>query len=102
MIDECRDTNIELVNLLANTDKNIAVVGMIVSICSWRGALIFLYPPISGRLQETAPSSKLEQITMVPKGYSRLLHAIDGFKRQRSDKAQWTDAGDGYQCRCCK
>ncbi len=98
MIDEYQDTNAaqyQLVKLLTNTDNNIAVVGDDwQSIYSWRGAdfrniLNFEkdYPKCT--------VIKLEQNYRSTKRILDAAHAIITKNTQRSDKALWTEAGDG-------
>jgi DNA helicase-2/ATP-dependent DNA helicase PcrA len=98
MIDEYQDTNAaqyQLVKLLTNRDKNIAVVGDDwQSIYSWRGAdfkniLNFEhdYPGCT--------IIKLEQNYRSTKSILDAAHAVITKNQQRSDKRLWTDAGDG-------
>ena len=98
MIDEYQDTNAaqyKLVKLLTNDSKNIAVVGDDwQSIYSWRGAdfrniLNF---------EKDYPNCcviKLEQNYRSTKRILDAAHAIITKNTQRSDKALWTEAGDG-------
>jgi DNA helicase-2/ATP-dependent DNA helicase PcrA len=98
MIDEYQDTNAaqyQLVKLLTNKDKNIAVVGDDwQSIYSWRGAdfkniLNFEhdYPGCT--------IIKLEQNYRSTKSILDAAHAVITKNQQRSDKRLWTEAGDG-------
>ena len=98
MIDEYQDTNAaqyKLVKLLTNDQHNIAVVGDDwQSIYSWRGAdfrniLNF---------EKDYPNCcviKLEQNYRSTKRILDAAHAIITKNTQRSDKALWTEAGDG-------
>lgn len=98
MIDEYQDTNAaqyKLVKLLTNDAKNIAVVGDDwQSIYSWRGAdfrniLNF---------EKDYPNCcviKLEQNYRSTKRILDAAHAIITKNTQRSEKALWTEAGDG-------
>lgn len=98
MIDEYQDTNAaqyQLVNMLTNVHRNIAVVGDDwQSIYSWRGAdfrniLNFEkdYPDCT--------VIKLEQNYRSTKHILDAAHAIITKNEQRSDKQLWTEAGDG-------
>lgn len=98
MIDEYQDTNLaqyQLVNLLTNEQKNIAVVGDDwQSIYSWRGAD---FRNIL-RFEQDFPSCtiiKLEQNYRSTKNILDAAHAVITKNSQRSDKQLWTNAGDG-------
>jgi DNA helicase-2/ATP-dependent DNA helicase PcrA len=98
MIDEYQDTNAaqyQLVKLLTNKDKNIAVVGDDwQSIYSWRGAD---FRNIL-RFEQDYPKCtviKLEQNYRSTKHILDAAHAIITKNQQRSDKKLWTAAGDG-------
>lgn len=98
MIDEYQDTNAaqyQLVNMLTNGDKNIAVVGDDwQSIYSWRGAdfrnILKFENDFKG-----CTIIKLEQNYRSTKNILDAAHAIITKNAQRSDKKLWTDAGDG-------
>jgi DNA helicase-2/ATP-dependent DNA helicase PcrA len=98
MIDEYQDTNAaqyKLVNLLTNTDRNIAVVGDDwQSIYSWRGA-DFRNILNFERDYKDCTVIKLEQNYRSTGNILRSAHAIITKNQQRSDKQLWTDAGDG-------
>lgn len=98
MIDEYQDTNTaqyKLVNLLTNTDRNIAVVGDDwQSIYSWRGA-DFRNILNFERDYKDCTVIKLEQNYRSTGNILRSAHAIITKNQQRSDKQLWTDAGDG-------
>ena len=98
MIDEYQDTNAaqyKLVNLLTNSDKNIAVVGDDwQSIYSWRGA-DFRNILKFERDYKDCTVIKLEQNYRSTKHILDAAHAIISKNAQRSDKRLWTDAGDG-------
>ena len=98
MIDEYQDTNAaqyQLVNMLTNDDKNIAVVGDDwQSIYSWRGAdfrnILKFEKDYKG-----CTVIKLEQNYRSTKNILDAAHAVITKNAQRSDKRLWTDAGDG-------
>lgn len=98
MIDEYQDTNAaqyQLVKLLTNPDKNVAVVGDDwQSIYSWRGAD---YRNILNFERDYPGCSviKLEQNYRSTKHILDASHAIITKNQQRSDKKLWTSAGDG-------
>lgn len=98
MIDEYQDTNTaqyQLVNLLTNDAKNIAVVGDDwQSIYSWRGAD---FRNIL-KFEQDFPNCtviKLEQNYRSTKHILDAAHAVITKNAQRSDKCLWTEAGDG-------
>ncbi len=98
MIDEYQDTNAaqyQLVNLLTNDQKNIAVVGDDwQSIYSWRGAD---FRNIL-KFEQDYPACtviKLEQNYRSTKHILDAAHAVITKNLQRSDKHLWTEAGDG-------
>lgn len=98
MIDEYQDTNAaqyQLVNMLTNEHKNIAVVGDDwQSIYSWRGAdfrnILRFEKDFKG-----CTVIKLEQNYRSTKNILDAAHAVITKNAQRSDKRLWTDAGDG-------
>jgi DNA helicase-2/ATP-dependent DNA helicase PcrA len=98
MIDEYQDTNAaqyQLVNLLTNSDKNIAVGGDDwQSIYSWRGAD---FRNILKFEKDYSPCTviKLEQNYRSTKHILDAAHAVITKNAQRSDKKLWTDAGHG-------
>jgi len=98
MIDEYQDTNAaqyQLVNMLTNEQKNIAVVGDDwQSIYSWRGADFRNILKFEKDFKETAVI-KLEQNYRSTKNILDAAHAVITKNAQRSDKRLWTDAGDG-------
>jgi DNA helicase-2/ATP-dependent DNA helicase PcrA len=98
MIDEYQDTNAaqyKLVNLLTNSDKNIAVVGDDwQSIYSWRGA-DFRNILNFERDYKDCTVIKLEQNYRSTGNILAAAHAIIMKNAQRSDKELWTEAGDG-------
>jgi DNA helicase-2/ATP-dependent DNA helicase PcrA len=98
MIDEYQDTNAaqyQLVNLLTNEHKNIAVVGDDAqSIYSWRGAD---FRNIL-RFEKDFPGCaviKLEQNYRSTRNILNAANALIIKNTQRSDKKLWTDASDG-------
>ncbi|HVW23194.1 MAG TPA: UvrD-helicase domain-containing protein [Candidatus Saccharimonadales bacterium] len=98
MIDEYQDTNAaqyQLVNMLTNMHKNIAVVGDDwQSIYSWRGAD---FRNIL-KFEKDFPNCtviKLEQNYRSTKHILDAAHAVITHNEQRSDKRLWTEAGDG-------
>lgn len=98
MIDEYQDTNLaqyQLVNMLTNDNKNIAVVGDDwQSIYSWRGADFRNILKFEKDFKDTA-IIKLEQNYRSTKNILDAAHAVITKNAQRSDKRLWTDAGDG-------
>lgn len=98
MIDEYQDTNAaqyQLVKLLTNKTKNIAVVGDDwQSIYSWRGAD---YRNILNFERDYPGCTviKLEQNYRSTKHILDAAHAVITKNLQRSDKRLWTAAGDG-------
>lgn len=98
MIDEYQDTNAaqyQLVNLLTNEHKNIAVVGDDwQSIYSWRGAdfrnILKFEHDFPG-----CTVIKLEQNYRSTKHILEAAQAVITKNAQRSDKRLWTDAGAG-------
>lgn len=98
MIDEYQDTNAaqyQLVKLLTNEHKNIAVVGDDwQSIYSWRGAD---FRNILKFEKDYKPCTiiKLEQNYRSTKHILDAAHAVITKNSQRSDKQLWTDAGNG-------
>jgi len=98
MIDEYQDTNAaqyQLVNMLANDHKNIAVVGDDwQSIYSWRGAD---FRNILKFEKDYKPCTiiKLEQNYRSTKHILDAAHAVITKNAQRSDKQLWTEAGAG-------
>jgi DNA helicase-2/ATP-dependent DNA helicase PcrA len=98
MIDEYQDTNAaqyQLVNMLTNEDKNIAVVGDDwQSIYSWRGA-DFRNILKFEKDYKNCTIIKLEQNYRSTKNILDAAHAVITKNSQRSDKQLWTDAGDG-------
>lgn len=98
MIDEYQDTNAaqyQLVNMLTNADKNIAVVGDDwQSIYSWRGADFRNILRFEKDYRQCA-IIKLEQNYRSTKNILAAAHAVITKNAQRSDKKLWTDAGDG-------
>jgi DNA helicase II / ATP-dependent DNA helicase PcrA len=98
MIDEYQDTNAaqyQLVNLLTNDHKNIAVVGDDwQSIYSWRGADFRNILKFEKDFSDCTVI-KLEQNYRSTKNILDAAHAIITKNAQRSDKQLWTDAGAG-------
>lgn len=98
MIDEYQDTNTaqyELVNLLTNEHRNIAVVGDDwQSIYSWRGA-DFRNILNFERDNKDCTTIKLEQNYRSTKNILDAAHAVITKNAQRSDKQLWTEAGNG-------
>jgi DNA helicase-2/ATP-dependent DNA helicase PcrA len=98
MIDEYQDTNAaqyQLVNMLTNEHKNIAVVGDDwQSIYSWRGA-DFRNILRFEKDYKDCTVIKLEQNYRSTKNILDAAHAVITKNAQRSDKKLWTDAGDG-------
>jgi len=98
MIDEYQDTNAaqyQLVNMLTNEHKNIAVVGDDwQSIYSWRGAD---FRNILKFEKDYKPCTiiKLEQNYRSTKHILDAAHAVITKNAQRSDKQLWTEAGAG-------
>ncbi len=98
MIDEYQDTNAaqyQLVNMLTNDHKNIAVVGDDwQSIYSWRGAdfrnILKFEKDFKG-----CTIIKLEQNYRSTKNILDAAHAVITKNSQRSDKQLWTAAGEG-------
>ena len=98
MIDEYQDTNAaqyQLVNMLTNKDKNIAVVGDDwQSIYSWRGADFRNILKFEKDFKDCTVI-KLEQNYRSTNKILEAAHAVITKNTQRSDKKLWTDAGDG-------
>lgn len=98
MIDEYQDTNAaqyQLVNMLTNDHKNIAVVGDDwQSIYSWRGADFRNILKFENDFKDCTVI-KLEQNYRSTKHILDAAHAVITKNAQRSDKRLWTDAGDG-------
>lgn len=98
MIDEYQDTNAaqyQLVNMLTNEHKNIAVVGDDwQSIYSWRGA-DFRNILRFEKDYKDCTIIKLEQNYRSTKNILDAAHAVITKNAQRSDKKLWTDSGDG-------
>ncbi|MBC7707753.1 UvrD-helicase domain-containing protein, partial [Polaromonas sp.] len=98
MIDEYQDTNTaqyQLVKLLTNENRNVAVVGDDwQSIYSWRGADFRNILNFSKDYKDCAVI-KLEQNYRSTNHILKAAHAIISKNTQRSDKELWTDAGDG-------
>lgn len=98
MIDEYQDTNAaqyQLVNMLTNDQRNIAVVGDDwQSIYSWRGA-DFRNILKFEKDYKNCTVIKLEQNYRSTKHILDAAHAVITRNAQRSDKRLWTDAGDG-------
>ncbi len=98
MIDEYQDTNAaqyQLVNMLTNDRKNIAVVGDDwQSIYSWRGADFRNILKFESDFKDCT-IIKLEQNYRSTKNILDAAHAVISKNAQRSDKQLWTDAGDG-------
>jgi DNA helicase-2/ATP-dependent DNA helicase PcrA len=98
MIDEYQDTNAaqyQLVNMLTNDRKNIAVVGDDwQSIYSWRGADFRNILKFEKDYKDCT-IIKLEQNYRSTKNILDAAHAVITKNAQRSDKLLWTDAGDG-------
>jgi DNA helicase-2/ATP-dependent DNA helicase PcrA len=98
MIDEYQDTNAaqyQLVNMLTNADKNIAVVGDDwQSIYSWRGADFRNILKFESDFKDCTVI-KLEQNYRSTKNILDAAHAVITRNAQRSDKKLWTDSGDG-------
>lgn len=98
MIDEYQDTNAaqyQLITLLVNEHKNLAVVGDDwQSIYSWRGAD---FQNIL-RFEKDYPSAaviKLEQNYRSTKAILEAAHAVITKNKARSDKKLWTDGAQG-------
>lgn len=98
MIDEYQDTNAaqyQLVNMLTNDDKNIAVVGDDwQSIYSWRGADFRNILKFESDFKDCT-IIKLEQNYRSTNNILEAAHAVITRNTQRSDKKLWTDAGEG-------
>lgn len=98
MIDEYQDTNAaqyQLVNMLTNDHKNIAVVGDDwQSIYSWRGADFRNILRFEKDFKDCT-IIKLEQNYRSTKNILDAAHAVITKNSQRSDKQLWTEAGDG-------
>lgn len=98
MIDEYQDTNAaqyQLVNLLTNDRRNIAVVGDDwQSIYSWRGADFRNILRFESDFKDCTVI-KLEQNYRSTRNILEAAQAIITKNAQRSDKKLWTDAGDG-------
>jgi DNA helicase-2/ATP-dependent DNA helicase PcrA len=98
MIDEYQDTNAaqyELVNLLTNNERNIAVVGDDwQSIYSWRGADFRNILKFEQDYKDCAVI-KLEQNYRSTGYILKAAHDVISRNLQRSDKELWTEAGDG-------
>ncbi len=98
MIDEYQDTNAaqyQLVNMLTNDQKNIAVVGDDwQSIYSWRGADFRNILKFENDFKDCT-IIKLEQNYRSTKHILDAAHAVITKNAQRSDKRLWTAAGDG-------
>ena len=98
MIDEYQDTNAaqyQLVNLLTNEHKNVAVVGDDwQSIYSWRGA-DFRNILKFEKDYKNCTIIKLEQNYRSTRNILDASHAVISRNAQRSDKKLWTDAGAG-------
>lgn len=98
MIDEYQDTNAAqyaLVNMLTNTDRNIAVVGDDwQSIYSWRGADFRNILKFESDFKDCTVI-KLEQNYRSTRNILDAAHAVITKNAQRSDKKLWTEAGDG-------
>ncbi len=98
MIDEYQDTNAaqyQLIKLLVNENKNIAVVGDDwQSIYSWRGA-DFRNILRFERDYPGATVIKLEQNYRSTQNILAAAHSVIAKNAHRSEKKLWTDAGDG-------
>lgn len=98
MIDEYQDTNAaqyELVNMLTNEQRNIAVVGDDwQSIYSWRGADFRNILNFEKDYRDCTVI-KLEQNYRSTKHILDAAHAVITKNTQRSDKQLWTEAGAG-------
>jgi DNA helicase-2/ATP-dependent DNA helicase PcrA len=98
MIDEYQDTNAaqyQLVNMLTNDEKNIAVCGDDwQSIYSWRGADYRNILKFEKDYKDCTVI-KLEQNYRSTKNILDAAHAVITKNAQRSEKRLWTDAGDG-------
>lgn len=98
MIDEYQDTNLaqyQLVSMLTNDSKNIAVVGDDwQSIYSWRGADFRNILRFEKDFKDCT-IIKLEQNYRSTKNILDAAHAVITKNAQRSDKQLWTDAGEG-------
>jgi DNA helicase-2/ATP-dependent DNA helicase PcrA len=98
MIDEYQDTNTaqyQLVNLLTNEQKNIAVVGDDwQSVYGWRGA-DFRNILKFEQDYKSCTVIKLEQNYRSTKNILNAAQAVITKNAQRSDKKLWTEAGDG-------
>jgi DNA helicase-2/ATP-dependent DNA helicase PcrA len=98
MIDEYQDTNAAqytLIQLLVNTQRNLAVVGDDwQSIYSWRGADFRNILRFEADYKDCTVI-KLEQNYRSTKHILDAAHGIIVRNTQRSEKQLWTDAGDG-------
>jgi DNA helicase-2/ATP-dependent DNA helicase PcrA len=98
MIDEYQDTNAaqyELVNLLTNDQRNIAVVGDDwQSIYSWRGADFRNILKFEKDYKDCAVI-KLEQNYRSTGHILKAAHDVIARNSQRSEKELWTEEGDG-------
>ncbi|HWB39381.1 MAG TPA: UvrD-helicase domain-containing protein [Candidatus Saccharimonadales bacterium] len=98
MIDEYQDTNAaqyQLIKLLTNGDRNLAVVGDDwQSIYSWRGADFRNILRFEKDFKDCTVI-KLEQNYRSTRNILDAAHAVITKNAQRSDKRLWTDAGDG-------
>ncbi len=98
MIDEYQDTNAaqyELVNMLTNEQRNIAVVGDDwQSIYSWRGADFRNILKFEHDFKDCTVI-KLEQNYRSTKPILDAAHAVITKNAQRSDKKLWTDSAGG-------
>jgi DNA helicase-2/ATP-dependent DNA helicase PcrA len=98
MIDEYQDTNAaqyELVTMITNDQRNIAVVGDDwQSIYSWRGADFRNILKFEKDYKDCTVI-KLEQNYRSTGHILRAAHDVITRNAQRSDKQLWTDAGDG-------
>jgi DNA helicase-2/ATP-dependent DNA helicase PcrA len=98
MIDEYQDTNAaqyQLVNLLTNDQRNIAVVGDDwQSIYSWRGADFRNILRFESDFKDCTVI-KLERNYRSTRNILEAAQAIITKNARRSDKKLWTDAGDG-------
>jgi DNA helicase-2/ATP-dependent DNA helicase PcrA len=98
MIDEYQDTNAaqyQLVSLLTNDQKNIAVCGDDwQSVYSWRGADYTNILKFESDYKRCTVI-KLEQNYRSTNNILNAAHSVITQNAQRSDKKLWTDAGDG-------
>jgi ATP-dependent DNA helicase UvrD/PcrA len=98
MIDEYQDTNsaqYQLVNLLVNQSRNIAVIGDDwQSVYSWRGADFRNILKFETDFKDCT-IIKLEQNYRSTKNILDAAHAVITKNTQRSDKKLWTEAGEG-------